>query len=58
VEGTFAQTTHITNMRRARCVGQRKTSLQHLHTALSTNMLRLVLWLEGATFANSNVSFG
>jgi Transposase DDE domain len=53
VEGAFAQTTRITSMRRARGVGQRKTYLQHLHTVLVTNMLRLVLWLEGAPFANS-----
>jgi hypothetical protein len=52
VEGTFAQTTRIISMRRARCIGQRKTYLQHIHTVLATNMLRLVLWLEGATFAN------
>ncbi len=43
-------------MRRARYVGQRKTHLQHLLTALATNVLRLVCWLDGAPFAKTRTS--
>ncbi len=56
IEGTFAQTTRNTGMRRARSVGQRKTHLQHLFTALATDILRLVCWLEGAPFATTRSS--
>lgn len=56
VEGTFSQTTRNTGLRRARYIGQRKTHLQHLLTALATNVLRLVSWLEGVPFANTRTS--
>jgi transposase len=56
VEGTFAHTTRNTGMRRARYIGQRKTHLQHLFTALATNILRLVCWLEGAPLARTRTS--
>src|SRR5260221_14536640 len=56
VEGTFTQTTRNTGMRRARSVGQRKTPLQHLFTALATNILCLVCWLEGAPLARTRTS--
>jgi transposase len=56
VEGTFAQTTRNTGMRRARYIGQRKTHLQHLFTAVASNLLRLVRWLEGTPFARTRTS--
>ncbi len=56
VEGTFAQTTRITGMRRARYIGQRKTHLQHVFTAVATNIFRLVCWLEGTPFARTRTS--
>jgi transposase len=56
IEGTFAQTTRNTGRRRARYIGQRKTHLQHLFTALATTILRLVCWLEGAPFAKTRTS--
>lgn len=56
VEGTFSQTTRNAGLRRARYIGQRKTHLQHLFTALATNILRLVRWLEGVPFAHSRTS--
>jgi transposase len=56
IEGTFAQTTRNTGMRRARYIGRRKTHLQHLFTALATNILRLVYWLEGAPLAKTRAS--
>jgi transposase len=56
VEGTFAQATRNTGMRRARYIGHRKTHLQHLLTALATNILRIVCWLEGFPFAKTRTS--
>lgn len=56
IEGTFSQTTRNTGMRRARYIGQRKTHLQHLFTALATNILRLVCWLDGTPFAKTRTS--
>jgi transposase len=56
IEGTFAQTTRNTGMRRTRYIGQRKTHLQHLFTALATNILRLVCWLEGTPLAKTRTS--
>jgi transposase len=56
VEGTFSQTTRNTGLRRARYIGQRKTPLQQLFTALATNLLRLVRWLEGTPFARTRTS--
>ena len=56
IEGTFSQTTRNTGMRRARYIGQPKTHLQHLFTALATNILRLVRWLEGIPFAKTRTS--
>ena len=56
IEGTFAQTTRNIGMRRARSIGQRKTHLQHLFTALATNILRLVSWLDGIPFAKTRTS--
>jgi transposase len=56
IEGTFAQTTRNAGLRRARYNGQRKTHLQHLFTALATNLLRLVRWLEGVPFAKTRTS--
>jgi transposase len=56
IEGTFSQTTRNTGLRRARYIGQRKTHLQHLFTALATNILRLVCWLDGTPFAKTRTS--
>jgi transposase len=56
IEGTFTQTTRNTGMRRARSIGQRKTHLQHLFTALATTIFRLVRWLEGIPFAKTCTS--
>lgn len=56
VEGTFAHTTRTSGLRRARYIGQRKTHLQHLFTALATNVLRLVCWLDGAPFTKTRTS--
>jgi hypothetical protein len=56
VEGTFSQITRTAGLRRARAIGHRQTHLQHLFTALATNLLRLVRWLEGAPLATTRTS--
>ena len=56
IEGTFSQTTRNTGLRRARYIGQRKTHLQQVLTALATNLLRLIRWLEGVPFAKTRTA--
>ncbi len=56
IDGTCSQPTRNTGMRRARSIGQRKTHLQHLFTALATNLLRLVRWLEEIPLAKTRTS--
>jgi transposase len=56
IAGTFSHTTRATGMRRARYLGQRKTQLQHLFTALATTILRLMRWREGIPFANTRTA--
>jgi transposase len=50
-EGAFSQTTRITGVRRARYRGLPKTHLQHILTAVATNLLRLAAWLPGCLAA-------
>lgn len=56
VEGTFSQTTRNTGLRRSRFIGRRKTHLQHILTAVATNILRLVPWRCGVPFAKTRTS--
>ena len=56
IEGTFSQTTRITGVRRARYRGLPKTHLQHILTAVATNILRLDAWLQGVPFAKTRTS--
>jgi Transposase DDE domain len=56
IEGTFSQTTRITGVRRARYRGLPKTHLQHMLTAVATNLLRLDAWLQGVPFAKTRTS--
>jgi transposase len=56
IEGTFSQTTRNTGVRRARYLGLPKTHLQHILTAVATNLLRLVEWLDGIPFAKTRTS--
>lgn len=44
VEGTISQGIAIADLRRARYIGQAKTGLQHILTALGMNILRLGAW--------------
>ncbi len=56
IEGTFSQTTRTTGVRRARYRGLPKTHLQHILTAVATNVLRLDAWRQGAPFAKTRTS--
>jgi len=44
IEGTFSQTTRKTGLRRSRYIGLKKTHLQHIFSAVATNLLRFVRW--------------
>lgn len=56
IEGTFSQTTRNTGLRRARYLGRQKTHLQHILTAVATNIVRLVQWRRGVPFAKTRTS--
>ena len=47
VEGTIAQATHVTGIRRARYIGLDKTRLEHLAAATAINCIRLDAWYAG-----------
>jgi hypothetical protein len=47
VEGTIAQATHVTGIRRARYLGLGKTRLEHLAAATAINCIRLDAWYTG-----------
>jgi transposase len=47
VEGTIAQATHVTGIRRARYAGLDKTRLEHLAAATAINCIRVDAWYAG-----------
>ncbi len=47
VEGTIAQATHVTGIRRARYLGLDKTRLEHNTAAAAINLIRLDAWWTG-----------
>src|SRR6266567_4480146 len=47
VEGTIAQATHVTGIRRARYLGLPKTRLEHNTAAAAINLIRLDAWRAG-----------
>ena len=47
IEGTIAQATHVTGIRRARYLGLPKTSLEHNAAAAAINLIRLDAWWTG-----------
>jgi transposase len=47
VEGTIAQATHVTGIRRARYHGLARTSLEHNAAATAINLIRLDAWWTG-----------
>jgi transposase len=50
VEGTIAQATHVTGIRRARYLGLAKTSLEHAAAAAAINLIRMDAWWTGKPF--------
>jgi len=56
IEGTISYSVRCCGLRRSRYLGQAKTYFQHLLTALSTNFIRLVRWLNGDPLAQTRVS--
>jgi transposase len=47
IEGTIAQATHVTGIRRARYLGLPKTRLEHSTAAAAINLIRLDAWWTG-----------
>jgi transposase len=47
IEGTIAQATHVTGIRRARYLGLPKTRLEHNTAAAAVNLIRLDAWWTG-----------
>jgi hypothetical protein len=47
IEGTIAQATHVTGIRRARYLGLPKTRLEHNTAAAAINLIRLDAWCTG-----------
>jgi transposase len=56
IEGTISQTVRSSGLRRARYVGLSKTHLQHLVTAVATNVVRLINWLTDVPLAQTRRS--
>jgi len=56
VEGTLSQGVRRSDMRRARYVGQAKTNLQNICTAVALNLVRLWNWLTEAPLAKTRRS--
>jgi transposase len=56
IEGTFSQAIRNAGLRQARYVGRAKTHLQNLATAVATNILRLITWLNGVPLAPTRTS--
>lgn len=56
IEGTISQTVRSSGLRRARYVGLSKTHLQHLATAVATNVVRLINWLTDVPLAQTRRS--
>jgi transposase len=51
VEGTHAQGLRVCGLRRSRYIGQPKTHLQHILSAVAINLLRIGAWLNGTPLA-------
>ena len=56
VEGTLTQGTRVCGLRRARYIGQAKTHLQHLLTAVVLNLARFVAWVQDVPLAPTRTS--
>jgi transposase len=56
VEGTHAQAVRLCGLRRSRYLGQPKTHLQHILSAVAINLLRINAWLNGIPLAPTRQS--
>ncbi len=56
VESAHAQGLRVCGLRRSRYVGQAKTHLQHVVTAVALNLVRLSAWLTGTPLAPTRQS--
>jgi hypothetical protein len=56
VEGTIAQATHVTGIRRARYLGLPKTTLEHNAAAAAINLIRLDAWWTGTPLDRTRTS--
>ena len=56
IEGTFSQTTRNTGLLISRSIGLKKTHLQHILSAVTTNILRFVQWRMGVPWAKTRTS--
>jgi transposase len=56
IEGTFTQTIRNSGLRRTRYIGIRKTHLQHVVTAVATDILRMMNWLNDLPLAPTRIS--
>jgi transposase len=56
VEGTIAQATHVTGIRRARYLGLPKTRLEHNAAAAAINLIRLHAWWTGKPLDRTRTS--
>ena len=56
LEGTLSQGTRAFGLRRARDIGEAKTALQHVLTAVAMNFVRIGHWLMGKPLARTRTS--
>ena len=56
VEGTHSQAVRVCGLRRSRYLGQPKTHLQHILSAVALNLLRIDAWLNGTPLAPTRQS--
>ena len=56
VEGTHSQGVRVCGLRRSRYLGQPKTHLQHILSAVAINLLRVYAWLNGTPLAPTRQS--
>jgi transposase len=56
IEGTIAQTSHVTGLRRARYTGLAKIRLEHLIAATAVNLIRLDAWWTDKPFDHARTT--
>jgi transposase len=56
IEGTHAQGLRVCGLRRSRYIGQPKTHLQHVLSAVAINLIRIGAWLDGTPLAPTRQS--